>query len=137
MDPLRDPEEFGRRVRSVRGYLGLGRSEFAKLLGYTGDSTIDRIERGELGKRRSSPEARLALAEEIIRKTGCPPALFGLSAPGEATAAEILRRLAGFEEALKAVKLELRGEFARETGALTARLQTLERGDSDEKATGG
>lgn len=100
MDPLSDAREFGRRVRSARGYLGLGRSEFAALLGYSGDSTIERMERGELGKKRASRAERLALAEKIIRSTGTPPAIFDLSAPDQSTSAQILRRLDQLERAV-------------------------------------
>lgn len=100
MDPLSDAQEFGRRVRSARGYLGLGRSEFAALLGYSGDSTIERMERGEIGKKRANRAGRLQLAEEIIRRTGAPAAIFEIGDIEPSSAVEILRRLDRLEQAL-------------------------------------
>jgi hypothetical protein len=107
-------EEFARGVRAARAWADppiKNRRAYSKLiLGNDSDSSGERLEEGFLGKKRNSPEARRQVARTIVEKTGCPPALFGLSEPESDPRwksvedrlnflLEAVRRLAGAQDA--------------------------------------
>jgi hypothetical protein len=120
MTLLEQEDAFLQAVRAARGWVGMGKEEFTKLLfGSGSESTGDRLERGRIQKRTGSVDARRQLAQTIIEKTGCPPGLFGLSElePGEA---DQLR------EEMQAMKVELLAEIEKVRRAQASALASSE-----------
>lgn len=131
-----DAAEVGRRIAAARGYAGGTIESFAARLGISAP-TLRSYERGELGNYAGSSAKRRALLDHVREVAGVPPEVVGLSEPGEAVAAEILRRLESLELALPALRSELLATMAQELAARDARRSLPKPGDSAEGLTGG
>lgn len=80
-------------ISAARGYAGKQRPEFAELVG-TSVPTLTRWEGGDFAPRNyGSRDQRRALAERIIRASGCPAEWF-----------ELTETEPGFEERLEALE---------------------------------
>jgi len=115
VEPLKDPKEFGRRVQAARGYAGMKKTEFAKLM-ETSVPTVTRWENGEKGSIGTAIVLRQQLAERIQRATKCPPGFFGLD-----------------EAATERLEVDRLDELARQTTRLTLALESMAL-DADEDA---
>jgi transcriptional regulator with XRE-family HTH domain len=92
---LRNPAEFGKRVAAARGYARMKKPMFAQAMGKS-VPTVTRWEEGAIGSIGTTVRDREALAQSIIRATGCPPDWFDLGQLEPSTTA----RLAVLEEEL-------------------------------------
>jgi transcriptional regulator with XRE-family HTH domain len=129
MDPLKDAEEFGRRVSAARGYAQLKKTEFAQLMG-SSVPTVTRWEAGERGSIGATIGEREQLAERIRRETNCPAGIFSEPAAEDPVASfeAALRdvRAEQLEQAAKLLRIERLLEAQRKPQPLSARQRRVE-----------
>lgn len=77
MDVLEDPEELGRRISAVRGYLQMQRPEFAELLEIS-VPTLRRWEEGDEASLGRSVNVRREKANRVLNVAEVPEQIMGI-----------------------------------------------------------